>query len=144
MPGSFPCKVCCWVVDVQQIPSQHSTVWQMRQGTNIHQAFSLCKVHRRTWFPGTHKGQCWATAGFSGLRSWGTVGGLSIRLREKEALLSWDYHLPTFSVLKWPFSMMLMPEESLFFFSMFVFGNTRLICLMFFTCYFGWLVGWFC
>lgn len=31
------------------------------------------------------------------------MGELSIKPREKEALLSSDYHLPTLSVSKWPF-----------------------------------------
>ena len=30
-------------------------------------------------------------------------GQLSIKLREKKALLTWDFNLPTLSVLKWAF-----------------------------------------
>lgn len=118
-------------------------MWQIRQGTEIHQALSLCRIPHLSGFPAT-AWECWSAAGSLVWGKKGDSGELSIKLRGKGGLLSWDCNFPTLSVLKWPFffSVMLRPEGH---FLMFVFGNTRLIHLMGFFFFVG-LVGfafWF-
>lgn len=68
-------------------------------------------------------------------------GELSIALREEEAPLSWDFNLPTLSVLKWTFFYDADARgRSFLFLLMFLFGNTRLLYLMFFVSLLDWVL----
>lgn len=84
-----------------------------RHRTNIQQAPSMCRVHRLRGFLQLREGQCWSTSGFLVQGKVRSSWVLSVKLREKEALLS---EITTFLLsLCGLSSMMLIPERGLFF-----------------------------